>query len=149
MSNNNKKYGFWRFMWDLFLFCITGGLWGLWLLFRHLRKNDWYFCPLLRWRKWAFGNVDRNLGKILRIVRIILVICPLFMAICPLLAHFCEIKVGFEYRLNLMKKGQKRLFLVDFDGFWGIFGCSDDVFGTKSPLAHFFFYLIVIKRLII
>lgn len=33
-----KRYGFWHFMGDLFLFYITGGLWGLYLIFRHFRR---------------------------------------------------------------------------------------------------------------
>lgn len=34
-----KRYGFWHFMGDLFLIYITGGLWGLYLLLRHLRSK--------------------------------------------------------------------------------------------------------------
>jgi hypothetical protein len=35
-----QKYGFWRFILDLFLVCITGGLWLVWLLFKFLGKNS-------------------------------------------------------------------------------------------------------------
>lgn len=35
-----KRYGILHFLWDLFLFIITGGLWGLWLLFKFFRKNS-------------------------------------------------------------------------------------------------------------
>lgn len=33
-----KKYGFWRFIGDVLLGCLTGGIWWLYLLFRALRK---------------------------------------------------------------------------------------------------------------
>jgi len=35
----HSRYGFWHFMLDLFLVCITGGLWLLYLIFRHFNKN--------------------------------------------------------------------------------------------------------------
>lgn len=34
-----KRYGFWRFMLDLTLTYITGGLWLLWLFIKFLRSN--------------------------------------------------------------------------------------------------------------
>lgn len=34
-----KQYGFGHLLWDLFLVFITGGLWLLWLLIRHLRNG--------------------------------------------------------------------------------------------------------------
>ena len=34
-----KRYGFWHFMGDLFLGHITGGLWFLYLLLRHLYRS--------------------------------------------------------------------------------------------------------------
>lgn len=34
-----KSYGFWHFLGDLFLIHITGGLWLLYLLLRHLRRS--------------------------------------------------------------------------------------------------------------
>ncbi len=33
-----KKYGLGHFLLDLFLFSITGGLWGIYLIARFLRK---------------------------------------------------------------------------------------------------------------
>jgi hypothetical protein len=39
VSNNKKSYGLFRFLWDFFLGCITGGLWWVFLLIRYLRTN--------------------------------------------------------------------------------------------------------------
>lgn len=33
-----KKYGFWNFILDLFLICITGGIWGIWMIFKFIRS---------------------------------------------------------------------------------------------------------------
>lgn len=38
-ARKKKRYGFWHFMWDLFLIHITGGLWLLWLIIKFLRSN--------------------------------------------------------------------------------------------------------------
>lgn len=35
--STKKKYGLGRFMVDIFLTCITGGLWLFWLIFKFLR----------------------------------------------------------------------------------------------------------------
>ena len=36
----NKRYGIFRFLVDLILGCLTGGLWWLYLLFKFLRRNS-------------------------------------------------------------------------------------------------------------
>lgn len=36
--NTKKKYGFWRFIGDVVLGVLTGGIWWLFLFFRALRK---------------------------------------------------------------------------------------------------------------
>lgn len=35
-----KKYGLGKFIIDIILVCVTGGLWLWWLLFKFLRKNS-------------------------------------------------------------------------------------------------------------
>jgi hypothetical protein len=35
-----KRYGIGRFIFDVFMTCITGGLWLLWLLFKFFRTNS-------------------------------------------------------------------------------------------------------------
>lgn len=35
-----KKYGFWRLVFDMFMICITGGLWLIWIVVRFLRNNS-------------------------------------------------------------------------------------------------------------
>jgi len=37
--NTHKRYGFWHFMFDLFLGILTGGLWWLFLVFRFLFRH--------------------------------------------------------------------------------------------------------------
>ncbi len=32
-----KKYGFWKFMGDIFMTLITGGLWLIWIFVREMR----------------------------------------------------------------------------------------------------------------
>jgi hypothetical protein len=34
-----RTYGFFRFMWDLFLICITGGFWLIWIFVREMRRR--------------------------------------------------------------------------------------------------------------
>lgn len=34
-----KKYGFFSFVWDLFMFVITGGLWLIWIFVREMRRR--------------------------------------------------------------------------------------------------------------
>lgn len=34
-----KKYGFFSFMWDLFMILITGGLWLIWIFAREMRNR--------------------------------------------------------------------------------------------------------------
>jgi len=34
-----KKYGFWNFVLDAFLTCITGGLWLIWIFVREIRRG--------------------------------------------------------------------------------------------------------------
>ncbi len=36
----NKPYGFWRFLWDVFLVLITGGIYGIYLIFKFIRRNS-------------------------------------------------------------------------------------------------------------
>ncbi len=38
-SRQRDQYGFWHFVLDLLLICITCGLWGLYLIFRALRRK--------------------------------------------------------------------------------------------------------------
>ncbi len=33
-----KSYGFFAFLFDLFMTCITGGLWLIWIFVREMRK---------------------------------------------------------------------------------------------------------------
>lgn len=35
-----KRYGILHFFLDVFLVIITGGLWGIWLIFKFLRTNS-------------------------------------------------------------------------------------------------------------
>jgi uncharacterized membrane protein YjgN (DUF898 family) len=39
MSSSRKRYTFRRFIWDLFLTCITGGLYLLWKFFKLVRNS--------------------------------------------------------------------------------------------------------------
>lgn len=34
-----KPYGFWAFMFDLFMVAITGGLWLIWIFVREMRAR--------------------------------------------------------------------------------------------------------------
>lgn len=34
-----KKYGFWAFILDVLLFCLTGGLWLIWIFVREMRRS--------------------------------------------------------------------------------------------------------------
>lgn len=36
---STKKYGLGRFLFDLFMIAITGGLWLIWMIFKFLRSN--------------------------------------------------------------------------------------------------------------
>lgn len=38
--SDRKRYGFFHFLLDVVLVIITGGLWGLWLLFKFFRTNS-------------------------------------------------------------------------------------------------------------
>jgi hypothetical protein len=33
-----KKYGFWKFMGDVFMTCLTCGFWLIWIFVREMRK---------------------------------------------------------------------------------------------------------------
>ena len=35
-----ERYGFWNFVLDFFLSCVTGGLWVFWIIFREIRKSN-------------------------------------------------------------------------------------------------------------
>lgn len=39
MSNRTKKYGIVNFIFDLFMICITGGLWLIWIFVREMRNR--------------------------------------------------------------------------------------------------------------
>lgn len=32
-----RKYGFWKFMLDIFMVCVTGGFWIIWIFVREMR----------------------------------------------------------------------------------------------------------------
>jgi hypothetical protein len=34
-----RKYGFWKFMGDCLMVCLTGGLWLIWIFVREMRKR--------------------------------------------------------------------------------------------------------------
>lgn len=34
-----RKYGFWAFIFDAFMFCLTGGLWLIWIFVREMRSR--------------------------------------------------------------------------------------------------------------
>lgn len=38
MSGSNSKYGCLNFLFDIFMVCITGGLWLIWIFVREMRK---------------------------------------------------------------------------------------------------------------
>jgi hypothetical protein len=35
-----KKYGCMSFLFDIFMICITGGLWLIWIFVREMRKRN-------------------------------------------------------------------------------------------------------------
>lgn len=37
MSNRGRRYGFWHFVFDAVMFCITGGLWLIYIIIREVR----------------------------------------------------------------------------------------------------------------
>jgi hypothetical protein len=39
MSNRNKYYGFWHFVGDVLMVCLTAGFWLIWIFIRELRKR--------------------------------------------------------------------------------------------------------------
>lgn len=39
MSNNSSNYGCLNFLFDIFMICITGGLWLIWIFVREMRKR--------------------------------------------------------------------------------------------------------------
>jgi hypothetical protein len=39
LQQRQNKYGFWAFVLDLVLIFLTGGIWFVWMVFRHLRSN--------------------------------------------------------------------------------------------------------------
>lgn len=34
-----RKYGFWNFIGDVLMTCLTGGLWLIWIFVREMRHN--------------------------------------------------------------------------------------------------------------
>lgn len=34
-----KRYGFWKFLFDVFMTTITGGLWLIWIFVREMRNR--------------------------------------------------------------------------------------------------------------
>lgn len=37
--STRKKYGFGSFLFDLIMFCLTGGLWLIWIFVREMRRR--------------------------------------------------------------------------------------------------------------
>jgi len=37
-TRRGKKYGFFAFLFDLFMICITAGFWLIWIFVREMRK---------------------------------------------------------------------------------------------------------------
>lgn len=35
----SRPYGFWNFMLDLLMICVTGGLWVIWIFIREMRQR--------------------------------------------------------------------------------------------------------------
>ena len=38
-TRKRKSYGLFAFLFDLFMFCITGGLWLIWIFVREMRNR--------------------------------------------------------------------------------------------------------------
>ena len=38
VRNSRKKYGFWNFMGDIFMTCLTAGFWIIWIFVREMRN---------------------------------------------------------------------------------------------------------------
>ena len=38
MSRNQRRYGLLAFLFDIIMFCITGGLWLIWIFVREMRR---------------------------------------------------------------------------------------------------------------
>lgn len=36
---SEKRYGFWKFIGDCFMTCLTGGFWLIWVFIREMRKR--------------------------------------------------------------------------------------------------------------
>lgn len=36
---HRRKYGFWRFLLDVFMVCVTGGFWIIWIFVREMRNR--------------------------------------------------------------------------------------------------------------
>lgn len=39
MEYSSDHYGFFKFLGDIFMVCITGGLWLIWIFVREMRKR--------------------------------------------------------------------------------------------------------------
>lgn len=39
MRNRRKRYGICAFLFDIFMVCITGGLWLIWIFVREMRNR--------------------------------------------------------------------------------------------------------------
>lgn len=39
MSRRTRRYGFFAFLIDLLMFCLTGGLWLIWIFVREMRRR--------------------------------------------------------------------------------------------------------------
>ncbi len=37
--STRRKYGFWKFLGDVFLTCLTGGFWLIWIFVREMRNR--------------------------------------------------------------------------------------------------------------
>lgn len=41
---NQKRYGFWKFVGDCIMVCLTAGFWLIWIFIREMRKKSVYSC---------------------------------------------------------------------------------------------------------
>jgi hypothetical protein len=43
-SRRPDTYGFWNFVWDMFMLCITLGLWIVYMIIREIRRSRRSYC---------------------------------------------------------------------------------------------------------
>jgi hypothetical protein len=39
-----KRYGFWKFVGDCFMICLTWGFWLIWIFVREMRNRSGTYC---------------------------------------------------------------------------------------------------------